>query len=791
MASLAIGISINTLMFSIMDALLFRPPGGVQNAAELHRVLFRSTIAGAPSMLTGQSSFPVYADLRASARSVAGVAAYATADVPLGEDAGWRDVHAQLVSPGFFTLLGTAPRLGRFFSSDEDSLAGGRAVVVISERLWRTFFGGTSDVLGRQVRVGGHAYEVIGVAGPEFTGPELRAADLWLPLAVAGADYYGRGWERQRYSYLLSILVRSRGTAVGPGDEAELNRAFAEASLLAGESPGVSRIVLSPIQPGRAPGGTATGRLAVWLSILSALVLGVACANTLGLLLTRVLTSRHEIALRIALGARRANLSADYLREGVLLTGGGLALAWLMGTIVAPPLARFLLPGTEIPTLLGGRAVAYGAVLSALLALVCAAAPILRAGQPDIAGALVSTAQTAPLLRSRARSAVVLLQVALSFVLVVSAGLMTKSLHNIRSIRSGFDADSVLVVTVDVRGSGYSLAAIDEIFRQFQERARALPGVAGASVASAIPFLSGAGYTVWLPGNDLPPSMPTGVPLFSAVTPDYFATMGTKILSGRSFSPADGPAPRPTVAIVNQTMARFLWNGQDAVGRCLRLGEADAPCTTIIGVAEDARLLRLREDPRMLFYVPLNQVGADARGRALFIRAAGDPEALRARVETTLQHEAPDSPPVRVRILWTLTDPDTMSWRMGASMFGVFGLLSVCLAAVGLYGLLASDVQRRRRELGVRLALGADRTHLVRIVVTDALRVTGLAVATGLLLALLVGRAIGALLYQVSPADVGVLAGSTAVFLLVAMAASLVPSVSAASMSPMAILRDE
>jgi predicted permease len=530
--------------------------------------------------------------------------------------------------------------------------------------------------------------------------------------------------------------------------------------------------------------------VALWLAGVAAIVLAIACANVANLLLMRGFRRRREIAVRRALGMGQRRLVAQLATESLVLAvlGGVAALAateW-----VGRPLRALLLPEVAwdrgpVDTRVFGLTV----LAIFLAAFVTGVIPSFALGRANLSAELKSGGRGLATRRSRLQAALLVTQTTLSALLLVGAGWFLESVAKVRALHLGLDADRVLVTTIDFP-TAYKPAEIATFYERALDRVRSVPGVAHASLGQADPFGWSFGAGVRVPGHDSLPSPETGGPYYNGVTEDFFATLGTRLLRGRLFSQADRAGTAP-VAVINATMARLYWPNEESVGRCFYIGDGSGACTEVIGVVEDARRGGLTEGPTLQFYLPLGQVRFENARRVLFIRAAGEPAALIPSVRRALLDLSPTLPYARIESLQSRVDPQTRSWRLGATMLTAFGILALLVSAVGLYSTIAYSLTQRTLEIGVRMALGARSREVVRLVIGEGMRLALLGLGVGIGLAVVLGRQMRGLLFQTSPGDLRVLAIAAAVLAVAAVAASFFPASRAARLDPATTLRVE
>ncbi|MGQ0713894.1 MAG: FtsX-like permease family protein [Gemmatimonadaceae bacterium] len=552
-------------------------------------------------------------------------------------------------------------------------------------------------------------------------------------------------------------------------------------------------------ESGAEPGEVAVAR---WLTGVAVVLLLIVCANIANLLLARALRQGRQIAVRLALGAGAARIVRLLLVEAVLLAslGGlaGLAVAYWGGQLVRAMLLPEVAWG-DSP--IDGRVLAFTALAAAMCGLLVGLVPALQATRLDLSGGLKTGAREGGGRRSRLRASLTVAQSALSALLLIGAGLFVQSLRNVDAVHHGIELDRVLAVDVHWPRFGASSSAADRdtartrqeaFYRDALERVQRMPGVERASVSIGTPFHGGLGLGISVPGLDSIPVMPGGGPWVSAVTSDHFATVGTRILRGRSFTTGDR-AGSERVIIVNETMAERLWPGQEPLGKCvIVMGE---PCARVVGVAEDARRSALDEPKAMQFYVPLGQE-TSIGGAVILVRprcgeAGGCTRPLADELRAELRRLNPNLGLIDIELLERGLDSQVRPWRLGASLFSVFGGFALVVAALGLYSVIAYGLTQRQHELGVRVALGAQRSAIVRLILRQGLVAAGAGILIGLAIALFAGPFLEPLLFRVQ-ADDPVVFGTVAMILLaVAAGATMIPALRGARSDPMQALRAE
>ena len=794
---IALGVGANAAMFGVLDRLLLGGPAHVVDPGRVVRFSIHATVPGQGEVSDNTFGYVAYEALRDHARDLDGVAAYSEWHDVVGAGEAARPVRVGHATAGFFPLLGVRPAVGRFFGPAEDRPGDARHVAVLGHEVWRSRFAGDSAVVGRTVRIGGEPYTVVGVAPAGFTGVELKRVDAWLPMSLV---HPSPDWRTSWQAQWLKIVAR-----LAPGVTRERGAAEATRSLRAAY-PGTEKFIeradlhadpLSYDDSGHEAREVAVSR---WLFAVSLIVLLVACANVANLLLARALRRRREVSLRVALGISRWRLVR-------LLLGESLALALLGGVaaLAVIPVVGHVVRSALLPTvawgdgLVDGRVLAVAAALTLATGLAAGLLPALHAGRHDVIGSLRAGMRGEGAGTSRLRSGLAVAQAALSVLLLVGAGLFIRSLHHARGIDLGFEPERVLMVRPDWSVPGPSSAPTPEerdrrrarrsaFFAAALVRARRLPEVERAAVTVGLPFQMWFTLRLRVPGVDSIPRLPGGGPYIQAVSPGYLATMGLSLLEGRSFGPADHEGSEP-VAVVSRTMARTLWPGGEALGRCLLIGRAERPpCARVVGIVEDAHRNALHEQPSMQYYIPLGQERGFG-GSALVIRPRGDPEALIGRLRRRLAGLDPEVLYLRIESLESVIDPHYRPWRLGATLMGAFGILALLIAAMGLYSLVAYTVASRRHEVGIRMALGAGRIDILRWVLRRGVLLVASGIAVGALLAAAAAPRLGDLLFEESPLDPAVYAGVAALLLAVAVAACLVPAGGAVKLDPARVLR--
>jgi predicted permease len=796
--TLGIAIGANAAMFGIIDRLLLRGPEHVVDPDRVVRLYAHGKDPGGTESTGSVVGFVSYAKLRDNARDFEGLAVYARTEATAGRGAEAHRVTLGRVSWTFFPLLGVRPAAGRFFGRDDDHGPRGNDVIVLDEGYWRRLYGGDRGAIGRTVTIGGVQYTIIGVAPSGFTGVELARRDAWVPISL---PYWGpgEGWETAWGLNWLQIIGRLKPGVSLAQAGTDLTTAHQRAfDGSPSDDMRTATFAVAPVRFNQKGQETTETRVSRWLVAVAAIMLLIACANVANLFLARATRRRREVAVRLALGIGRARLVRLLLAESVALgiIGGlaGLAVAIAGGRFIRAT----LLPNVAWATAtIDVRLLLITAVAAVITGVVVGLVPALHGTRLDLTASLKAGVREGGAGKSRIRTMLTVTQAALSVVLLVGAGLFVRSLWNVYDLRLGIEPDRVMTVALDW-GSIANLAPDArqaERNRQnaFYEAAlanvRAMPGVEHAAVVVGTPFQSSNSTKLRVPGRDSLPKLSGGDPLIRAVSDDYFVTAGTQLLRGRAFTGAD-VSLGARVVVVNETMARTLWPRGDAIGQCLLIDTL--PCSHIIGVVEDARRFALREDPAMQYYIPLGQERLlGFGGRRLFVRARGNALTLADPIRAEVRRLDPSLGYVTVQMLQDSLDPQIRPWRLGATMFGLFGGLAVLVAAIGLYSVIAYLVTQRRHELGVRIALGAQPGDIVGLVVRYGVGLAVIGVLIGVVLAFNASRWIEPLLFDTSARNPVVFASVAGFLLVVAVVASVVPAWRASRVDPIEALRAE
>lgn len=782
-----LGIGANATMFAIVDQLLLRPPAHVSAPTELVTLA-----AGTEQDGFGQRAlnYPVFAAIRARSTGFSEVAAAASISVPFGRGDHAANLDGLLVSASYFSLLGVVPERGRFFRDDEDVPPMGAAVAVISHAFWQRQFSGRAEALGATLQLGDRQFTIVGIAPRDFTGIEYAAPDVWLPLSSGGSmQFLGKRWMTQSIVTWLRIYARRRPGVPLANAATDAMRVAREAAPDAFFTQSGWTFRARPIMAARGEEHGASTTVAVLLGAMSLIVLLIACANVANLLLARGIRRRREIALRLALGVTRRRLVQQLLTESVLLAAlGGLAAIAIAhwGSLLAE---RLLLGDLALTAdVLDLRVLAFIAIVALIVGLFTGLVPARQASHSEMFSTISASAVRSGTRQTRGQRALLAVQAALSFVLLLGAGLFGRSLLAIRGMNMGVDIDRVFVASMNLRSIGRPASETDAVFAHALEQLTGAQGIASAAVSATVPFGPTYGTEVGVMARD---SVHHYSAVYNVVTPNYFRTLGTSLLAGRDFSDADREGT-PRVVIIDQRLAARAWGHDNPVGRCVRVGSDSLPCATVIGIVENVRRQSIFEDSTRFVYLPFAQARAWISERFIVARAGGDPAIVAETIRHGMQTAAPQLPFADVRLVkdQPIVRHETLPFRLGATMLGVFGGLALLLAALGVYGVISYDVGQRTREMGVRMALGARAADVVALVLRDGLRMVAVGVVLGAAGAFAGSSILRPLLYATSPNDPVVLMAVSCVLLVVATVACLVPAHRATRVDINAAIRD-
>ena len=774
-ATLALGIGANTAIFSTIDSVLLRPlPYGdpdrlVMVFEDASYIGFARNTPAPANYFDWKARNRVFTDLAATRGAIANLTAGGPPEQVLG----------RRVTANFFSVLEVQPLLGRTFTDEEDRTAA--PVAIISYGLWQRRFGGRESAVGSPMLMNGAERTIIGVMPANFSF-RSREIDFWTPIQFTPAEAANRN------SHFLNVVGRLR-------DDVPLERAREDmraiAAQLASEYPDSNARVGSVVIPIKEDLLGNTQFALIVLMAAAGCVLLIACANLASLLLSRAVSRRSEMAVRVALGADARRLIRQLVVESMILALSG----GILGLIVAP--AAMTLLGGLVPATFPSPArsglsptlLAFTLGLSLVTGLVFSIVPAIQAARAPLNDALQQGGRSGVAGRTRTRDALVVAQVATALVLLVGAGLMIRTLVNLQAAALGFQPAGLLTMRTTLPTAKYSdetqrTAFYDAVL----SRVAALPGVEDAAYASLLPFLSQGntvGYAiegkVVEQGQDV---------VFRSGTPAHLRTLGVEVAEGRLLDERDGPGA-PLVAVVNETFARMYWNSESALGHRVRFGGQTAPWRTIVGVVKDVRERGFDLATKPGAYVTSSALGNAWIPELLLVRAGGEPTALVGPIRSIVSAIDPEQPVAAVRTMDEIVDEAIVGRRYQMTLLAAFAGLALLLASVGLYGVLSYTVTSRRREIGVRLALGATRGAVVRMVIGHGLLLTGTGLVIGVAGAWTATRAMSTMLYGVAATDAMTFAAVLATLAAVALTACALPALRASRLDPMAVLRDE
>jgi predicted permease len=796
--TLALGIGANTAIFSVADKLLVRSLA----VKEPGQLVLINSVSVNPYFVSNAFSYPNFSDYRAQNQVLSGLLAFTTTQLELKTNDRIERVSGEYVSGNYFDVLGVRAARGRTFSPEEDRTPGTQPVVVVSDGFWRRRFNADPNLIGQTVTLNNIPLTVIGVAPPSFNGMILEEpTEVWVPALMHPLLAQSKFIESRKDGWLVLMGRIKEGVSQAQA-EASLDT-LAQQIKEANTPPGTitKGLPFSEQHIKFEPGGRGISilrkRFSSPLKLLMAvvgLVLLIACANVAGLLLARGVARRREMAIRLAMGASGWRVARQLLTESLLLaaSGGavGLLLAPWLVTLLVKTQARLSVAQTLLGDSLDLRVLAFTALATLLAGIVFGVVPSVVASRTDLVPALKEEGGVSGQRERRFgfRSLLVVAQLALAIVVLTGAGLCIKSLRNLLAIDPGYQTEGVLVVPLELDEKKYDKARGVALQRQFLERLSALPGVESVSYGLVMP-LSGSRYmsSIFVDGRQ---PLPDEQMAFDANTvgPRYHETMGIGIVAGRGFTEQDR-AGAPGVVIINETMARRLFPGENALGKRLRLG-TNAPPLEIIGVARDIKHHDLTETPIPHFDLPALQRGYDSytnfvvrvKGRAADLIPSVRGELLALDSMLSVSGINPMSEQIGKAI---------SGMRLASSLIGVFGLVALLLASVGLYGVMAWTVSRRTREIGVRMALGAQATDVLKLILKQGMSLVAIGVAAGLSVTFIATRLIDSLLYGVSRTDPATFAIVVLLLAGAALLACYVPARRATKVDPMVALRHE
>ncbi len=787
--TLALALGANATMFGIVDRLLLRPPSHITQPEQVYRVQVARWI-DRYIPVSQALSVPAFFDVRDRSRAFSHVAAALPDEVSFGVGVEGRSLKALWASGQYFGLLGVRPVLGRFYSEDEDRLPIGEPVAVLGFTFWQSMYAGDPSVIGRTVAFNGRTFEIIGVAPKGFTGTDLERVDVFMPLARFWAGGQVDFVTERGYQF-ISVIVRVRDGVAESAANEDLARAYREGHASSRPFEARALASLSSVIPGRTQTSAGqSARVAGWLFGMALIVLLIACANVASLVLARGLSRRAEVAVRRALGGNVSRLVRQFFTESLVVAllgcGVGLAIAYVASDFVR----RVLLPGTSWDArALDGRVLLVTAVATLFATIAAGVLPLLRGTRSDVAAELHGAGRGSTGQPRRWLAGLLFLQMSLTTMLLVGAGLFVRSLDRVQQIDLGFAPQRLLRVDVSLNRAGTPRHEIAAFYRAAAERLRTIPGVEAAGTVIGAPFMSNYGISVRAPGVDSIPRLGGGGPYWVRVGAGAMEALQLRLLRGRHVAPNEDRPGVPQVVVLTQRMANALWPSRDPLQQCIEISRRD--CARVIGIVSDVHRQQLVEEPFLLFFTPIEAADSTAVPEALLVRVSGAPESMVSVIRREMIALRPNVPYVRVEPYEGLISPQAHSWRLGATIFTAFGVLSLLIAAVGVYGVLSFSVRRRTRELGIRAALGASRGVVLRSVLLGSIVLAIVGVAAGALAAVGLAGRLQPLLFNTSAREPIVYALAGTCIVVFALLASLIPGLRATRIDPLVALRTE
>jgi predicted permease len=793
--SLALGVGANTTVFTLINA-LFLNPLPVDRPSELVAISTLDTKNTTQFGNVMPLSYPNLIDLREGAQAFTGIAGYSSPVLlSMSTGAEPETVFSQLVTGNYFDVLGVRPAAGRFFLPDEDRTPGTHAVAVLNYRFWQREFGSRTDIAGRTIRLNTIDFTIVGVAPSGFMGvTAMLGPDVWLPSMMAPLML-----PRESASWLTDRSALSFSGAGRLARGVSLVQAQAQMSTLAralernypgpnaGRSVSVMPLSEATIFPGMRQALLVGGLV---LMGVAGLVLLIACSNVANLLLARASSRRQEIAIRLALGAGRGRIVRQLLTDSVLLAfaGGALGLAFgVWGRNVLWSFRPAAVANNFVELAIDGRVLAYSIGVSLVTGIIFGIAPAWQASRSSVGQALADVRASGVSGRGAlVRNSLVVGQMALSLVALVAAALFLRSIQQAYTIDPGFDASKLAILGVNLQQARYEQGRTEQFYRDVRASLSSVSGIESVSWAASAPLWAKLYRRVALEGQVQQGGTTSVLALVNTVDLDYFKTLGVGLRGGRDFTAEDRRETRP-VAIINDTMAEKYWPGHDPLGRRV-LFEGEPFPREIVGIVRTTKYQTLGEAPQACMFLPLAQNFTDAM--VLYVRTAGDPAAMIGTMQRTVRALGPDVPINSATSVRMLLNQSLWMVKFGVGLLAAFGLLALGLASVGIYGLMAYSVTQRTREMGLRIALGANPATVRRFVLGQAMKLVAIGLVLGLGGALLLGRAMASLLYGLSGADALSLTAATLTLLVVSAIASYLPARRASGIDPAISLRE-
>ena len=786
--TLALGIGANVAVFSVTNAVLLNP-SGIPHASGM--VALRARYLALADLANIGISAPDFGDATDGKNIFQSAAALSVGNMNLSrENANPVLLTAGKVTAQYFDVFQVRPILGRTFSDAEDQPNADHEAI-LTYRTWHEQFGGDPNVVGRSITLNQQPYRVIGVMGPEFDWP--NRAELWVPLALPPGRIHD---QKYRYNENLGGVARLR-----PGVSLQQANAYLDMKAQQNiESEGAksygraSRWGMFCLPLNEFAAGPMRTPLTMLL-IAVGMVLLIACANIAGLQITRASARERELAVRVALGASRLQLMRQVFMESVLLTSMGVIVG-VAGALIAAPLLLHSLPqrlSAYLTVSFGGPVLMFVVIVAVLCSLLCGVLPAWRRTRPGWFDALQegSRSGTTSVGSQRARSSLVVAQIALSLLLLAGAGLMLSSLQALQRVELGFDARNIFSASVSLPPTVYSTEEKQATFYSaVEDRLRSLPGVSSVALVDSLPFGNNGGFASFvIKGRPVAPNEPGPHGGIRVISPDYFSTLNIPVLLGRTFSEGDRKGTQ-LVAIVDDVLARQYWPDQNPVGQYLGFDPRKGPWYQIVGIVKHAKSNSLEADGNEGFYF-LSMAQSPDTGASLMVKSSQSPESLATAVASAVESVDSSIPLYDIKSMQQRVDESLVGRRFVVILLTSFAGLALLLAAIGLYGVISYSVSLRTRELGVRMALGAQRKAVLQLVLMQGVRLAAVGVACGIVAALALSRVFSSLLFQVGMTDALPWLTAIMVLLFVVLFATFLPARRAASIEPVQALRSE
>jgi predicted permease len=788
--ALALGIGLNSAVFTFVNALLLRPPQGV-SATNMLVEVFLHNPKGSGVQSYEPFNYPDYAYYRDHSKSLEGLMAF-DGD---GTEAIWNHagtgeiIHGQLASGNLFQLVRVNAVAGRALSVDDDRIEAPRPVVMLSYPFWKQKLGGDPAVVGKTLLLNGAEFTVAGVAPAGFAGLMVgNGPDFWAPLTTLRLFNHGdHDWLTDRHSNWLMVAGKMRNSGDRNSVQAEMHVLARQVYAEQKSKGDLQDAMVYPLTLVPGPFRGYVGAFKGGLLAVFAIVLLIACTNAASLLLARATGRAREMATRSALGAGRARLMRQMLVESLMLAGiagaAGVAIAWMTSRLLLE------LKPADIPITLSipmdWRVGLFTVALSLATGVVFGLAPALRAGAVEASRVLKEESQTGGRKKARIRNALVVAQMAMCVVLLAGAALCVRSLMNANAIDVGFDTHHIALARLDPGSLGYTPEKMKEFYTRLLERVERLPGVVSASYTAFLPLgtsVSSGGVGKQL-GKGMDPSAIRAN--FYRVEPRFFRTMGMPLLRGRDLTQKEADSDKPDAVVINETLARFLWPGEDPVGKRVAL-QGQQEMSQVVGVVKNGKYRTLGEGP-----LPVVFRGGIPAGRTLLVRTAGDSSTLLSEVSREVPIVDPLMAATGVRTIEEYMALPLFPARTVGWLLGVSGILAVVMTAIGLFGVIAFMVSQRTHEIGVRMALGARRGDVLKMVMTHGLRMTGIGLGIGMCAAFGASRLLAPVLYGIGANDPATLAAVALALASIALTACYLPARKAMSVDPSVALRYE